>query len=86
MNVNEGTPASGRMFANNPETADGVLNAQGTARQGQVTFTDLPNEMGKSSDPAPGATTDAATLSGSIAWTCDPARDVPTAVDGSWFR
>lgn len=86
LNVNEGTPAAGRMFADNPETGDGVLNAQGTARQGQVAFTDLPTEMGKSSDPAPGATTGAATLSGSIAWMCDPASDVPTAVDGSWFR
>ncbi|MEO8571079.1 MAG: hypothetical protein ABI553_05200 [Chloroflexota bacterium] len=84
--MNEGTPAAGRVFANNPETGDWVLNAQGTARQGQVTFTGLPNAMGKSSDPAPRATTGAATLSGSIAWMCGPARDVPTAVDGSWFK
>ena len=84
--VNEGTPAAGRMFGNNPEAVDVVLSAQGTSRQGQVSFTNLPSEMGKSVDGSSGATTGTTTLSGSIAWVCDPAQDVPTPVDGSWFR
>ena len=84
--VNEGTPTAGRMFGNDPEAVDVVLAAQGTSRQGQVTFTNLPNEVGKSGEAVSGGTPGAATLSGSISWVCDPARDEPTAVDGSWFR
>lgn len=86
LNVNQGTPDAGRMFANDPEAADVVLSAQGTSRQGQVTFANLPNEVGKSGEATPGGTAGAATLAGSISWVCDPGRNEPTAVDGSWFR
>ena len=80
--IGTGAPGTGQAFGYDPETGSTVLGADGTYRQGRVTFTNMPRETDKSGDPSP----DVTTLSGLITWTCDPAHDVPTPIDGSWFQ
>jgi hypothetical protein len=62
-----------------------TLAAEGTAASGTVTFRDIPRSR---DTPRVGGfdQSGAVTVSGTVNWTCEPPRGVPTPVEGSWFR
>jgi hypothetical protein len=82
LGVGTGVPGSGQEFDYNPEAGTTTINAQGTPQRGQLTFEKLPAVVGGYF----GVPNDLPTLSGVIDWTCQPANDAPTPVDGSWFH
>jgi hypothetical protein len=62
-----------------------TLAAEGTAASGTVVFGDIPR-----SRDTPGAggfgQSGVVTVSGTVTWSCEPPRGVPTPIEGSWFR
>ena len=62
-----------------------TLAAEGTAASGTVTFRDIPRSPdtpGVGGFGQPGVVT----VSGTVTWTCEPPRGVPTPIEGTWFR
>jgi hypothetical protein len=82
LGVGTGVPGSGQEFEYNPGASTSTINAQGTPQRGQLTFEKLPALVGGYF----GVPNDLPTLSGVIDWTCQPANDAPTPVEGSWFH
>lgn len=82
LGIGTGVPGSGQEFVYNPEAGTTTISAQGTPERGQLTFAELPALVGGNV----GVPNDLPTLSGVIDWTCLPANDAPTPVEGSWFH
>jgi len=62
-----------------------TLAAEGTAASGTVVFRDVPRSR---DTPGVGGfgQSGVVTVSGTVTWTCEPPRGVPTPIEGSWFR
>ena len=62
-----------------------TLAAEGTAASGTVAFRDIPRSRdtpGVGGFGQPGVVT----VSGTVTWTCEPPRGVPTPIEGTWFH